>query len=84
MANEAMSRVTTRRELLKTGGWMAGAGMVSSLLPKGALAGAFGHQSASGTQAAQPAAQLRAHHDVRTVSDAGAILAGAAAAITSR
>jgi cyclase len=57
MANEAMSRVTTRRELLKTGGWMAGAGMVSSLLPKGALAGAFGHQSASGTQAAQPAAQ---------------------------
>jgi glyoxylase-like metal-dependent hydrolase (beta-lactamase superfamily II) len=57
MADKAMSRLRSRRELLKTGGCMAGAGLLSGLLPKGALARAFAPPSAFRAQAAQPAPQ---------------------------
>jgi len=39
MANLAMSRMTSRRELLKVGGLMAGAGLLSSVLAKDGIAG---------------------------------------------
>jgi glyoxylase-like metal-dependent hydrolase (beta-lactamase superfamily II) len=57
MAAMTMTRVSSRRELLKAGGWMAGAGLVSSLLPKAALARAFAQQSPQGTR---PTAQAGA------------------------
>src|SRR5271170_5052251 len=50
MAVIAMSRATSRRELLKAGGWMAGAGLLSSLLPKNVLATAFAEQSQQAAQ----------------------------------
>ncbi len=62
----SISRVTSRRELLKAGGLMAGAGLFSSLLPKNALAATFaGEFHPAAQQAAAPAtadivAQMRA------------------------
>jgi len=66
MAVISISRVTSRRELLKAGGWMAGAGLFSSLLPKNALAASFaGEFPPSALQATAPTsadvvAQMRA------------------------
>jgi cyclase len=58
MAVISMSRVTSRRELLKAGGWMAGAGLLSSLLPKNTLASTSAQQAAA--PAADVVAQMRA------------------------
>src|SRR5271157_3889366 len=52
MADTTVSRVTSRRELLKTTGYVAGASLVSSILPKGTLASAFAQQSQPAAQAA--------------------------------
>lgn len=46
----SMLRVNSRRELLKTRGLLAGAGWISSLLPKNAMTGTLAQQGA-----AQPA-----------------------------
>src|SRR5271156_3071345 len=66
MAVISISRMTSRRELLKAGGLMAGAGLFSSLLPKNALAATFaGEFQPAPEQAAAPntadvVAQMRA------------------------
>jgi len=52
MADVTVSRVASRRELLKTAGYLAGASLVSSILPKGTLASAFAQQSQPAAQAA--------------------------------
>ncbi len=60
-----ISRRSSRRELLKAGGWMAGAGLLAGLLPKEMMAEAVGlgaraaqqSQAAGGASGAQTAAQ---------------------------
>ena len=60
----AMSRVTSRRELLKAGGWVASVGVFSSLLPTGAFAETLGGKAQQGqpvaTQPTDVVAQMRA------------------------
>jgi cyclase len=57
MRTTSMSRLTSRRELLKAGGWIAGTAMASAVLPKNAFAGEFGQQGAA--QPADVVAQMR-------------------------
>jgi cyclase len=57
MTDTLHQRVSSRRQLLKAGGWMAGAGMLAGLLPKDAVAAAFGspaHGEFAGARAATP------------------------------
>ncbi len=59
MVDMAISRVSSRRELLKAGGLLAGAGLFSSLLPREVLAGAPGRTSQAAAQAPSQAAAGR-------------------------
>jgi cyclase len=66
MVDIAMLRKSSRRELLKAGGWMAGAGLLAGLLPRNSRAQSASSSGAQGAgQAAAPAqvdrvAQMRA------------------------
>jgi glyoxylase-like metal-dependent hydrolase (beta-lactamase superfamily II) len=55
------ARVTSRRELLKAGGWLAGAGMLASALPVRAMAGAWAGEFPGAQNGGLPTvAQMRA------------------------